>query len=179
MATRQPKRANNGSAISASSRVKDNKALKAAVATAATLLQRPEVREQLVGVGQNLAERLRARSSTGTVHRASPSRSTPGGDGTPGGGIPLPALTPHQRLERRTEKLASIVELLRANTTTQRVAALDQIDAVIEQVRLSLAVAKNLPARRRLASHREIGSALTSIEKELAKATSPTDLGAG
>lgn len=176
MATQGPKRSSSRSKPSIVSKAKDNKALMGAAAALAALLKQPEVREQLIEASQNIRERFQERSQAKAQQRASqPSdNKTVGPTSRPG--VARLAVTPQQRLERRVDRLESTVALLRANAQPGTTEALDQIDSVIKQVGLSLVAARNLPARPKLSSQREINAALAKVEKALVNATGISDL---
>lgn len=176
MATQGPKRSSSHSKPSLASKAKDNRALMGAAATVAALLKQPEVREQLIEASQNIRDRLRERSQARSQQRASQS-SDMKAIGLPSRpGVGRIAVTPQQRLERRVDRLESTVALLRANAQPGTTEPLDQIDSVIKQVRLSLVVARNLPARPKFSSQREISGALTKVEKALVNATGIGDI---
>lgn len=146
-----------------------------AVALAAQWLKNPEVQAQLLDVGMGLADKFKARAA------GRPSGARPGGvvserDGSRAPVRSLPALSPQRRLERNTDNLAATVEMLRSAQGEASSEALDQVEIVIGRVRLALAVAKNLPARRRISRQREIAAALRQVEDALMVATGLSDL---
>lgn len=145
-----------------------------AVAVAAEWLRNPEVQAQLLDVGMGFADKFKARSAGG----ASDTRSKRVGRGDAAGTSTrsFPAVSPQRRLERNTDKLAATVAMLRSAQGEASNEALDQVDIVIGRVRLSLAVARNLPARRRKARQREIAVALRQVEDALMVATGLSDL---
>lgn len=155
-----------------------NQGLADAAAVAAKWLKNPEVQAQLLDVGMRLAEKVKERAAE--RQERSRSRRSPGkGDSARQFQPALPAVSPQRRLERNTDRLADTVQLLRSAQGTASNEALDQVDVVIARVRLALAVAKNLPARRRISRHREIAAALRQVEDALTAATGLTDLTGG
>ncbi len=149
-----------------------------AAAVATKWLMNPEVQAQLLDVGMRLADKVKERTAerqSKISSRRSPSKGDPARRFQPA----LPAVSPQRRLERNTDKLADTVTLLRSAQGAASNEALDQVDVVIARVRLALAVAKNLPARRRISRQREIAAALRQVEDALTAATGLADLTGG
>lgn len=155
-----------------------NQGLADAAMAAAKWLKNPEVQTQLLDVGMRLADKFKERAAerqSNSSSRRSPGKGDPARWFQPA----LPAVSPQRRLERNTDKLADTVQLLRSAQGAASNEALDQVDVVIARVRLALAVAKNLPARRRISRHREIAAALRQVEEALTAATGLADLTGG
>lgn len=180
MAAQSPKKSTGSGASSSRSRTgagkstKTNAGLAEAAAMAATWLKQPEVQAQLMDVGMNLAAKLKAQSA-GRASTRSHLRVA-GAEKSAGPRRSLPAVTPQRRLERRADRLVATVELLRSAQGEESSEALDQVEVVIGRVRLALAVAQNLPTRRRIAKQREIARALRQVEGALSAATGFSDL---
>ncbi|MSY78094.1 MAG: hypothetical protein F2694_00455 [Actinobacteria bacterium] len=138
-------------------------ALAAATAQAVRMLQDPETRAQLLIAGNDLAARMRQwnddRRSSGVY---SPS-DLPAEHATSGYNSALPAVG-QERLERRVEKLSATLDMLRPETGASGTAFLDKVYQALNQIRLSLAVAKNLPLVKRKKAHREISKKLSDLE---------------
>jgi len=149
-----------------------------AAAVATKWLMNPEVQAQLLDVGIRLADKVKERTAE-RQSKISSRRSPSKGDSARRLQPALPAVSPQRRLERNTDKLADTVTLLRSAQGAASNEALDQVDVVIARVRLALAVAKNLPARRRISRHREIAAALRQVEDALTAATGLADLTGG
>jgi hypothetical protein len=67
------------------------------------------------------------------------------------------------------------LELLRQATGQESAAAVDSMVDVVGRLRLALAVANNLPLRRRLSAQSEIATALDTLERAVLSATMPED----
>lgn len=180
MAAQRPKKPTGSGGGSARTRPSSSKGLGAqglmeAVAIAAEWLKNPEVQAQLLDVGMGFADKFKARPA-GDPSNADSKRIAR--KRAPSGAAPrsLPAVAPQRRLERSTDKLAATVAMLRSAQGEASSEALDQVDIVIGRVRLALAVAKNLPARRRISRQREIAVALRQVEDALMVATGLSDL---
>ncbi len=138
-------------------------ALAAATAQAIRMLQDPETRAQLVLAGSDLAQRIRLwnedRRSAG-VYSAS---DLPVEDLGRSSASAIPVLG-QERLERRVEKLSATLDMLRPETGASGSAFLDKVYQALNQIRLSLAVAKNLPLVERKKAHRESSKMLSELE---------------
>lgn len=157
-------------------------AMAVATAHAVRLLQDPETRAQLIKVGNDATRQVRAwyQARTG----ADADGHGPGVDGPADDVIDedgrsvrvVPAdrtvklrrpasLFAHERLERRTVKLASTLDVLRSSLAGTTSEALDGVDEAIMRIHLALKVASNLPFAKRARAHHEIGLTLSSLEK--------------
>ncbi len=146
-------------------------ALAPAAKAAVDLLGDPKVREQLVMFGSNLTDSVKARGTARAAARAAARAGA--GDSTE------PAARSHalrqRRLEQRADKLSGNVELLRLAPGDESTEAMTSIAEVIGRIRLALAVANNLPLRRRIAAQRDIAAVLTKLENAVLSATMPDD----
>lgn len=149
---------------SAAAKTVGGAALTAAASTAAGLLSDPKVREQLIEFGAGLTDSVRARA---TARRAARSDDADVG--------PRSHALRQRRLERRADKLSGNLELLLLAPGEESTDALAQVAEVVGRVRLSLAVANNLPLRRRVAAQREIATVLARLENAVLAATMPDD----
>lgn len=142
-------------------------ALATAASKAAGLLSQPEVREQLVEFGKGLNKEVWARVEARRAAR-------PQKDGSDG---PRSHSLRQQRLEKRADRLSENLELLREATGEESTAAVDSMADVVARLRLALAVANNLPLRRRVSAQNEIAAALDTLERAVLSATMPEDAG--
>ena len=142
-------------------------ALGVAASKAADLLADPQVRQQLLEFGGSLTDSVRARAE---ARRA----ASPQGPGEAGNGPRSHALR-QRRLEKRADKLSENLELLRQATGEESAAALGSMADVVGRLRLALAVANNLPLRRRVGAQGEIATALDTLEQAVLSATMPED----
>jgi hypothetical protein len=139
-------------------------ALTAAASTAAGLLSDPKVREQLLEFGAGLTDTVRTRAAERKAART---------DGDDAG--PRSHALRQRRLEHRADKLAGNVGLLVQAPGQESTDALERVAEVVGRVRLALAVANNLPLRRRIAAQREIATVLAKLENAVLDATMPDD----
>ena len=143
--------------------------LVAAAMAAATALQDPKVREQLVGAGSAMTDGFLAWKEK----RAAATRTSDSSELILQGGDDrsvtkkLSTKFGNQKLELRTENLARSVELLRTSAGPDGAHALDEVDAVIAKISVAVSVAANLPFAKRQRAHREIGSALDELERAI------------
>ncbi|CAN5685732.1 hypothetical protein BH10ACT3_BH10ACT3_20450 [soil metagenome] len=157
--------------MASTSKAKATKAAAVATAHAVKMLQDPETREQLMAAGAGLAAQLRAwnadrtsSSGSGPAQPGVPATSTSGSRG-----LPTPAFG-QERLERRTAKLGETLALLRGVSDPAAAPTLDEVDVAISRIRLSLAVAKNLPVVKRTRAQREINRSLSELEDAVMQA---------
>jgi len=165
-----PKGPPSGQPRDAAAKVATVAALAPAAKAAVDLLGDPKVREQLVTFGANLTDSVKARTTARAAARAAAREA---GDATD------PATRSHalrqRRLEQRADKLSGNVELLRLAPGDESTQAMTRIAEVIGRVRLALAVANNLPLRRRITAQRDIAAVLTKLEDAVLSATMPGD----
>ncbi len=138
-------------------------ALAAATAQAVRMLQDPEIRAQVVLAGSDLAARIRLWNEDRRAAGIYSASDLPVEDlgGRPSSAIPVLG---QERLERRVEKLSATLDMLRPETGATGSAFLDKVYQALNQIRLSLAVAKNLPLVKRKKAHREISKMLSELE---------------
>lgn len=124
------------------------------------------MRQQLIEFGASLTDSVRARSQARRAAHAGE------GDATDG---PQSHALRQRRLERRADRLSENLELLRQASGHESTAAVDSMVDVVGRLRLALAVANNLPLRRRLVAQREIAATLDTLEQAVLSATMPAD----
>lgn len=138
-------------------------ALAAATAQAVRMLQDPETRAQLLIAGNEFAARVREWNEDRKAGGAYSPSDLPAQSLDRGYSSALPAVG-HERLQRRVEKLTDTLDMLRPETGASGAAFLDTVDQALNQIRLSLAVAKNLPLVKRKKAQREINKKLSELE---------------
>lgn len=139
--------------------------LKAAALAAVGALADPRVRQQLIEFGAGLNDSVRARKS---ARRAARSNGQPAEEAGP-----RSHALRQRRLEHRADRLSENLELLRLSSGEESAAALTSVSEVVGRVRLALAVANNLPLRRRIAAQREIAEVLETLEAAVLRAAMP------
>ncbi len=154
------------------SKPKVTAAMAVATAHAVRLLQDPETRAQLIKAGSDATRQIKAWYSERT--HADPGESDViDEDGRNVGlmassrqvRIRRPAsLFAQERLERRTVKLASTLDVLRGSLQPASSEALDGVDEAIMRIHLALKVATNLPFAKRARAHHEISATLSALE---------------
>jgi hypothetical protein len=143
--------------------------LVAAATAAATALQDPKVREQLVGAGSAMKDGYvawKAKRAAATQISESSGLDLQG-EADRSLMKKLSVKFGNEKLELRTENLARSVELLRTSAGPDGVHALDEVDAVIAKISVAVSVAANLPFAKRQRAHREIDSALDELERAI------------
>jgi len=140
-----------------------------AATAAATALQDPKVREQLVGAGSAMKDGYVAWKEKRVAATQISDASELGLQSGDGRSVTqkLSMKFGNEKLERRTENLARSVELLRTSAGPDGVHALDEVDAVIAKISVAVSVAANLPFVKRQRAHREIDSALDELERAI------------
>jgi hypothetical protein len=146
-----------------------------AAVIAAGWLNDPRVRAQLFEMGATLTDKVRARSAGRGSGSGRPTDRIIETSLSSTDGDHLTWALRQRRLENRADKLAETVEMLRGAPGEATAEALDEVGSVIGRVRLSLAVTKNLPLRRRVTAQREIAAVLGKLEDAVLSATMPTD----
>ncbi|HTO01902.1 MAG TPA: hypothetical protein VL068_14630 [Microthrixaceae bacterium] len=156
-------------------------AMALATAHAVRLLQDPETRAQLLKAGSDATRHVRSWYSERQqfTDSTNPGGSAKGFDDVideDGRSVGLaktsktvrlrrPAsLFAQERLERRTVKLASTLDVLRSSLRLSDTAALDGVDEAIMRIHLALKVAANLPFPKRAKAHHEISVTLGALE---------------
>ncbi|MGB3412975.1 MAG: hypothetical protein WBA45_17485 [Microthrixaceae bacterium] len=160
------------------SKPKVTAAMALATAHAVRLLQDPETRAQLIKASSDATRQIRAWYSERS--QADPDESDViDEEGRNVGVLPSsrqvrlrrPAsLFAHERLERRTVKLASTLDVLRSSLRPASSEALDGVDEAIMRIHLALKVATNLPFAKRAKAHHEISATLGALESAVMEA---------
>lgn len=141
-------------------------ALIAAANGAIKVLSDPKVRQQLIDFGSGLSDSVRARNEARRAAHAADAGEKDAG--------PRPHVLRQRRLERRADRLSENLELLRLAPGPESAAALKSVSEVVGRIRLALAIANNLPLRRRVQAQREIAVTLTRLEEAVLEATMPS-----
>ncbi len=160
-------------------------AMALATAHALRLLQDPETRAQLIRAGTDATRQVRSwyQGRTGAEQpdddRLDDVIDEDGNAvGASVGTVPNRAvklrrpssLFAQERLERRTVKLATTLDVLRSSLQGGRSEALDGVDEAIMRIHLALKVAANLPFAKRAKAHHEIGLTISALEQAVMEA---------
>ena len=140
-------------------------ALVEAANRAIKVLSDPQVRQQLIDFGSDLSDSVRARNEARKAAHPADAADREAG--------PRSHALRQRRLERRADRLSENLELLRLAPGAESAAALESVSEVVGRIRLALAIANNLPLRRRVQAQREIAVTLTQLEEAVLEATMP------
>lgn len=153
----------------------------AAVASAAVkVLQDEQLRAQLIDAGHAAADKAKAWRATQRRPQIGPGPGPGSASRTsriPQVSLPhvsLPAVTSHQRLAVRVERLADAVALLTRRGAAPVAGAddvFDGIDEAIERLRVAVAVSEKLPRDKRKEMEAQVGTHLDELESSVQAAT--------
>ena len=155
----------------------------AAVASAAVrVLQDEHLRAQLIDAGHAAADKAKAWRATQRRPQLGPGPGAPARPSRPSRPsrlpqVSLPAVSSHQRLVVRVERLADAVALLNRHGTAptaggvHTVPAFDGIDEAIERLRVAVAVSEKLPRDKRKEMEAQVGAHLNELETSVQAAT--------
>lgn len=142
--------------------------LMTAAAGAIKLLADPEVRTQIVDVANSardsIAEFSRRKTEKARLRPRSGDDASEPGRGVGGA---VRSKFGQGKLELRVDRLEDSVGLLRAAAPPEAEAALANVAAVLDQARLALAVAGNLPFKKRQSARREVANVVDDLESSI------------
>lgn len=150
-----------------------NDVLMKAARASISMLQRPDVQDQIRQAASTITASLKARNQDRADRKAAEPPSTERRPAvTPDAAgprrSPTKALTSpfgQQKLDRRVEKLRDNVNLLRNSVDPAAAAALGEVDSVVDRLGVAVTMAGNLPFTKRRKAYRNIDSVLDELEK--------------